>query len=292
MQPPHAVAILALVLGACHSPEPSPRPWTVVTYNIHGGGPIAKNQEAKVALRAARGERRMWAWLAAELRNLDADVIGLQEVPSEAFCTELAKVLGMHYAFFRGGWRGKGWPDGIAAAILSRDPITEATSCPLAEHESRPKDLFTRGYGKVVVEPAGGQTAIYVAHLLPAWKNTTHIREGEIREIAASAALDRRRGRSVLVLGDMNHHPEMPEYRLWKEHGLVDTVARHAPAGDQRTCPSTGPTERIDYVFVAGPLADRLRGAGREFGGIWSVDPNVKSSFALSDHLPVIARFR
>ena len=257
-------ALLVLTSCALHSGSPEPlERLAVLTYNIHGGGPIAPSDAAQAALREWRAGRSMPALLAAELRLLDADVIALQEVPNRAFAAELAEQLGMHHAFFPGGWRGRGWPDGIAAAVLSRSPILAAESCPLALHDERPKDLFTRGYGKVVLGAAGGTLAIYVAHLLPAWKNTTHIREGEVREIAAAARLDLELGRSVLVAGDMNHRPAMPEYRLWHEHGFVDTVAEVADvgSGDQLTCPSHEPNERIDYVFVAGPLAADLAAA-------------------------------
>ena len=87
----------------------------------------------------------------------------------------------------------------------------------------------------------------------------------------------------------MNHGPEAPEYERWAEHELVDTAERAGTAA--LTCPSTGPTERIDYVFAAGPIVSRLKSARTLFEGAFRTAEDDPSSFALSDHLPVLAVF-
>lgn len=55
---------------------------------------------------------------ALELGLYNPDVICLEEVPSEAAAARLAARMGMHYAHFKGGWKSKGWPEGISGAVL------------------------------------------------------------------------------------------------------------------------------------------------------------------------------
>ena len=71
--------------------------------------------------------------------------------------------------------------------------------------------------------------------------------------------------------------------------GLADTYRGDELAG--MTCPSQGPRYRIDYVWVHGPLAERVSGCRTLNEGAFR--PNVwdPASFALSDHLPVLATF-
>jgi endonuclease/exonuclease/phosphatase family metal-dependent hydrolase len=295
MIPPRLFLTLTLsFVGAmgCTTPPVLP-PLRVVTYNIHGGAAIAPVAAAEAALRTQRGGRPITTFLAEELASLAPDVIALQEAHSEEFVRALAVALDMHASFFPGGSRDPsgGRKDGIPAAILTRHPIIESVPCPLGIAKDRPKGLFTRGYGKIVIDAHGESIAVFVAHLLPSWKDTTRIRQGEIAEIAAAARRETEKGRSVLVLGDMNHPPSMPEYRLWAASGFVDAVASSG-WGEQFTSPSREPTERIDYVFSAGPITDRLESATVLTGRNWVVEPAHAASFALSDHLPVLAVFR
>lgn len=57
------------------------------------------------------------------------------------------------------------------------------------------------------------------------------------------------------------------------------------------TYTSPKPAVRIDYIWVGGSLAGRLREARVLNEGAFRVDPADPTSFALSDHLPVTAVF-
>ncbi len=270
-----------------NAPTPALR---VITYNIHGFGPVAAGDAGRASIarmrRAGQGVRRV----ALELALYDPDVISLQEAASEKRVRELARELKMHHAYFPGGWKGKGWPEGISGAILSRFPILEVEDCPREPGAKRPEKIYSRHFGRVLLDVNGVHVAVYSAHLLPSWKNTTDIRLAEIAGIARALARDRGEGRSVIVLGDMNHAPDTPEHRAWQKAGFTDAYAAKGK-GFAFSCPSIEPKERIDYVFAAGPMASHIRECRILYEGAFRVSSDDPSSYALSDHLPVLAIF-
>lgn len=265
----------------------------VITYNIHGFHPLARTDPGRATVgrvvRAGQVTRR----LAMELSLHAPDIISLQEAASEKRVAELARLLGMDYAYFPGGWKGKGWPEGISGALLTTLRIVESQNCPLYADGERPKDIYSRHCGRALLEFGDEKLAVFSAHLLPSWKNTTHIRQAEIAGLAKMMEADRTKGRSILVLGDMNHVPKAPEYGFWAKAGLVDTFARACePDAAKSTCPADVPTERIDYIWAAGPIVERLASARVLFEGAFRTNPADDRSFALSDHVPVLAVFR
>jgi endonuclease/exonuclease/phosphatase (EEP) superfamily protein YafD len=96
--------------------------------------------------------------------------------------------------------------------------------------------------------------------------------------------------RSVILQGDLNHRPDGPEYPRWVAAGLVDTFAAEG-TGQPMTMGSNEPRSRIDYVWASGPLADRLVECRVVYEGAFRTNPDDPRSFALSDHLPVMATF-
>lgn len=282
---------LALLLAApSEGRKPEPLPLRVVTYNIHGFYPLARTDEGKAVVRRVVSASQVTRRLALELALHKPDIISLQEAASEKRVAELARHLGMNYAYFPGGWKGKGWPEGISGAVLTRFEIVESRDCPVYPKEERPKDIYSRHCGRVLLRVGDEEVVVFSAHLLPSWANTTHIRKQEIEGIVSLVSADRKKGRSVLVLGDMNHTPAAPEHGFWTSGGLVDTFAK-AGAGPKLTCPSDVPKERIDYIWAAGPVASRLKSVRVLFEGAFRTNPQDRSSFALSDHLPVLAVF-
>ncbi|MFT7167269.1 MAG: endonuclease/exonuclease/phosphatase family metal-dependent hydrolase [Paracoccaceae bacterium] len=267
-----------------------PKGLRVITYNVHAWGPIASTEGGKARIGRVRRHHQVLARLALELQLYDVDVIALQEAHSEERVRELASLLDMEFAYFPGGWKGAGWEEGISGAILSRVPILERSNRPGIDPEIPEDELFSRCLGRVLLQHGDEQVAVFCAHMLPSWENTTHIREAEIGALAEAVSSDRAKGRSALVLGDMNHEPGAPEYRLWATHALIDTCERAGTAS--LTCPSTDPTERIDYVFVAGPMASRLVSARTLNEGAFRTSKDDPNSFALSDHLPVLSVFK
>ena len=95
---------------------------------------------------------------------------------------------------------------------------------------------------------------------------------------------------SQLLIGDLNHSPEQPEYNMWRETGWVDTFAQ-AGKGDGATIKSDLPKWRIDYVWAAGPIAKQVVESRPLYQGAFRLNIADQQSFALSDHLPQLAVF-
>jgi len=280
--------LLGCVAGAPHSARSLLQGdgLRALSWNVHGFGPVTSDADGEAALRAARGQGSMVALFAEMLSGEELDVIALQEVASEARLNELAAALGMHAAYFPGGWRGEGWEEGISGAILSRFPIIEVVDRPGLAPYGDEEESFSRFLGRALLDVHGERVAVYAAHMLPSWENTTHIRLAEIEALTRAANGDLDEGASVLVLGDMNHEPGTDEHAAWLAAGFDDAFAQ-VGEGEGLSCPSLLPEQRIDYAFVAGPLRRRLEESRVLDAGAFGAD----AGFALSDHLPLYCGF-
>lgn len=266
----------------------------LLTYNIHGW----KGADGQVAV----------ARLARVIEASRADVVALNEVfhpftpPGESrpALDRLADALDMQYAF------------GVALtpqfafaplasygnALLTRYPLLAHAGhhlTPVSGHEQRGL-LEAR-----VLLPDGRRTlSIYVTHL-------DH-RSEAVRLTQLSAALQwtvRDRGRPHVLMGDFNalapgdyaDRPDAlealaqdPDLRHMVSDGMqvvprllkakyVDAAA-HSRRAAEATYPSQAPQVRIDYIFLAEPLAAALSDCR-----LWQTDETAVAS----DHLPVLA---
>ena len=116
------------------------------------------------------------------------------------------------------------------------------------------------------------------------------MRAREVTEALKSMARDLAGDAPVLFQGDLNHRPDGPEYARWRAAGLVDTYTRNDGLATS-TIPSTTPEARIDYIWANPPLANRCQSFRVLFEGGFRTNPEDARSFALSDHLPVMADF-
>jgi len=258
----------------------------VMTYNIRsfeGYAPEGKWDRCQEVIR----QGQMMDRFVQEIRLHDPTVICLQEVPSEAVIAHLAERLDMEYAHFLGGWKNKGWPEGISGAVLSKYPIIEARSHPSLKWTERPADLFTRFWGRVVLDTPIGPCAVHAMH---GYHKNSDVRLREIAEVLPVVKMDLDAGHSVIVLGDLNHRPDEPEYGRWVAGGLTDSFAGRSGA-DTLTHSSIERKSRIDYIWTAGPISAHLSDARVLFQGAFRTNPADELSFALSDHLPVMAVF-
>jgi endonuclease/exonuclease/phosphatase family metal-dependent hydrolase len=207
------------------------------------------------------------------------DLINFSEAPDKPIVRRIAERLGMKFAFFPSG---EFWP----GAILSRFEIIEHRNCPVVEG-ARPKQLFTRHWGRATLKTPFGEVVVHSAHLYPMH---VKVRQEEAVEMLRVIEPDIKAGRSVLVQGDLNLPPTEANYKRFIDAGLVDS---QAAAGNpvQGTITAAGPHVRIDYIFAAGPIARQIKECRPLFEGPFRTDPADKQSFALSDHLPVMARF-
>lgn len=260
--------------------------FTSVSYNIlacHGYPDLDTNHHKRVI-----AEQRMVERLALELALYQPDLVTFQESPSEAMVAEIAKELGFNHAWFPGGWPGNDdWPGGFPGTIMSRFPIKDDTNRPSAT-DPHPEELFTRHWCAATLETDTGPLRVFSAHLHP---EDEAIRAREITAILDVLVPALATGESLLFQGDLNHRPDGPEYERWVAAGLVDTLAAATGKKDTPTFSSTEPKGRIDYIWAGGPIASRIAESRVLFEGAFRTNPEDPTSFALSDHVPVLARF-
>jgi len=264
-------ALMGALLGSPAVAATAPRavPLRVVTYNIHAGA----GADGVFDL-----DRQT-----AELRSLEADVIGLQEADRHwsarsewrDLAGELAERLGM-YVFFApiysldpaepGGPRAE-----YGVAVLSRHRIVSAENheiTRLSTQNPSPVPAPAPGFGEVVVRVKGQLVHVYVTHL--DYRPDPAVRVAQVADTRRIMAEDR--GPKVL-LGDFNAEPGAPELApLWAELTDADPGAPTFPAQD--------PVKRIDYVAVS-------KGGGPR--GEVSVRRAWVPESAASDHRAVVA---
>jgi len=272
-----ALSVLSAAVGA-QQPHPGSGQdeLRVVAYNIYAGQghPRDKARPFKAQL-----PRR----IAEALAPHRPDIICMAESHgrSDAITRAIANRLKMHHARFPGAGN---WP----GTILSRYPMTHTETAPM--RGPRPEDLFTRHWGMAALRWPGDQRLIvHTAHLMPNIKNQAiRLREAEAMLKTIEPQIEA--GHSVLLVGDLNHSPDGPEYQLWLKAGFVDAFARHGE-GQGFSFRADRPYKRIDYVLAAGPIADRLATARVLSEPPFSPAADDENAFALSDHLPLLATF-
>ncbi len=234
------------------------------------------------------------------LRGMDADIVGMQEVFRAVGyepVAEIAQKLGLTYTpcieWFEPAQLESG------TAVLSRWPVSDTGSLKLAG--------FDGGDGGLVqfarVDGPRGQIDVFVVML--DWRpDLSHVRQAQVRELAAYVNDTGSPAHPVLILGDFNAGPDSDEMRMlvgqsqtaapglvfydaWEvasEGGPGHTFSRR----NRHAAAALLPDRRIDYVLSAWP---RARGAGHPVrcevlgtAGLDGVDP--------SDHFAVMAEFR
>lgn len=249
----------------------------VITYNIYAGKGWPSD---RVRAKQAVAEGQMPQRLAQELALYEPDIINFSESPSEEFTQEVAQLLGMNHVRFpsAGNWPG---------TLLSRFEIIDSQNVPL--EQERPQKLFTRHWGRATIKlPTGESLIVHSAHLFPTPDPATRLKE--IPAMLASMKADLDGGRSMLLIGDLNHTPDSEEYRRWLDAGWLDVFA-NLGEGQGLTFRSDTPERRIDYVLAAGPIAEQAVNCRPLFEGDFRLHIADPEAFALSDHLPVLAVF-
>jgi endonuclease/exonuclease/phosphatase family metal-dependent hydrolase len=206
-------------------------------------------------------EQRLVA-IRTQLRALDVDVLGLQEVlfgEGVDQAGEIAAELGYHVAL--GSTRDE--PIKMGNAVLSRFPIVsqEVVALPNGGTTERRSMLCTE------LDAPFGRVPFFTTHLN--WKlHEGHVRYEQIqlvaREIMRRCPID---GFPPIVVGDFNAEPESDEIRYMRGYtgsprvyfndcfaavgegrGITFSAATNPFAGETHE-----PERRIDYIFVRGP---------------------------------------
>lgn len=218
--------------------------------------------------------------IAMELALYEPDIVNFSESPSETLAKEVAEHLGMHHVRFPSG---EHWP----GTILSRFEITESENRPLGRE--RPSELFTRHWGRATVKlPGGDPLVVHSVHLHPRG-NEPH-RHKEIEALLEAIKPDMDADKSMILMGDLNHTPDKPEYKLWVDAGWTDTFAK-VGKGDGLTYPADRPKRRIDYVWAHGKIAKQIVESRPLYEGAFRLNLADRESIALSDHVPQLAVF-
>ena len=257
--------------------DKTPLSLRVISYNVYAckGWPDDRPL-AKKAVKDGQMAKR----LAMELALYEPDIINFSESPTEAIAKEVAGHLGMNHVRFPSGGS---WP----GTLLSRFEITESENVPLGRE--RPKELFTRHWGQGAIKlPNGESLIVHSAHLYPGADPT--IRLKEVKAMLASMKDDLDAGRSMLLIGDLNHGPDTEEHKLWIDAGWTDTFSK-VGKGEGLTIRADTPRKRIDYVMATGPIANQIIESRPLFEGAFRLNVADESAFALSDHLPQLAVF-
>ena len=256
-----------------------------ITYNVLAFRGYPDSEATNAAITASRDQHPELT--ARALAKFSPDIITLQEGPPEDQVARFTKELGMNYVWFPGGWEGNDdYPGGFPGAVASRFPILESENRPSAS-EPHSDALFTRHLGRAVLDTPAGPLHVLTTHL---HAQSAHAR---FREVTAILELVKKLSETgpVLVQGDMNHREGAEEYALWNEGGLIDVNAAQGVVGTG-TFSSVDPRTHIDRFFIQESGAIKAQNA-RVLTEIPFI-PNTSdpTSYALSDHLPVMADFR
>lgn len=272
-----------------------------ITYNVFNGaigykginGRDLPDNEDSALVKRARDMGQIPKRIMMELALYQPDLINFSESPYEGVVEAMAQMLNLNYAFFPGAKNGKGHFPG--SVLTHYEIISQETRPFVNKAENDPEDLFTRHWGKAKLRlPNGTILTIHSAHLWPFAKESkdTEIRLREIEELLKGINYDLDNGSdSVLLQGDLNHMPDTPEYERLKDGGVID-VFKAAGTGEGYTHSAIKPGKRIDFIYAAGSLSKQIELCRPLFEGDFRTNNDDPKSFALSDHLPVMADFK
>lgn len=223
---------------------------------------------------------------AAAIDELDADVVGLQEVDVHwsarsqwrDLATELADKLDMH-VFFGPIYSLEPATPGeprreYGNALLSKFPIERARNHDITRLSTQVPDPVPEpmpGFPEIEIDVAGTPVHVYSTHL--DYRGDPYVREAQVADMRRIMRCDR--GEARLLLGDFNAVPDAAELRpLWRD--LTDVWTK-AGDGTGYTYPAAAPDRRIDYIAAS--------------RGIKVKSATVVETPA-SDHLPVVAELK
>jgi len=232
-----------------HATTASHPPLRVLTYNIAGN----------------RGRRRgnHVEEVAALIRNLDADLVGLQEVvhfdddhhpPDD----RLAELTGMHAAFLP-AHRARGYT--LGNAVLCREPIQETVSVDLPHPWPERRVLL-----EVATRLGELPVRVFCTHLVHLARAAAKYRTAQVQAVAHRMETC---PEAHLLVGDLNTGPHAREL-----HRVREWCAGAAHLAGLRTWPARRPVVLFDHIWP---------------GPGWEVCRAEVLASHVSDHRPLLA---
>jgi endonuclease/exonuclease/phosphatase family metal-dependent hydrolase len=228
----------------------------LVTYNTHHGECVDGRFEL---------ER-----LAAIIRSLDPDLVGLQEVDNltvRSGNVDQARVLGeltgMRHAFgramdFDGGEYGE--------AVLSRWPILSVANHPLPHIQgTEPRAALEV---RVVAGDGGPEVTFISTHLEHTSSDTDRIAAARYLNHLYDSATQ---SPPTFLAGDLNATPDSEPIRILREQWMDPDANRSSP-----TFPCANPQRKLDYILI------------RPNPRVSVVESRVIHQPAASDHCPLL----
>jgi endonuclease/exonuclease/phosphatase family metal-dependent hydrolase len=233
------------------------RPLRVVSFNLYHGGVGSVRWGDGDLL-----EQRL-AMVIEQLRQLDADVVGLQEASTGRdrgdVAARIATALGYQQVRAPAGYR---WVPGLVRWALGFDEGPAVVSrFPIVASEARALAPCARGYRRMVV------CARLAAPDGPLDVCSAHTSDSPCEQRSLAAALARRdRSVPLVVAGDLNATADAPGVRgLRRKCDLVDAFAAANPGGPGFTVwqppRASRPLarRRVDYVLARPARTGTLR---------------------------------
>ena len=258
--------------------------------------------------------------IARAIKAIDADILCLQEVESEAallwFRDEFLADMGYEHV----ASRDVGYYRGVEQSVLSRFPITGVTVWPdedISDMESRKTgdgwtkdgDLPTRFQRSplmvdIKVPKKGRRDAYELTVVVVHHKSGRYRRQRESEALQLVTLLDQRlqkeKDRNLVVLGDYNANPSDKSVAVYKDAGYINAYEhRWKKDGDTRDLFRTHESNRaIDYIMLHPNLdAEMIDGTFQVVGTLhpgdkydWRKD-DPPSGYA-ADHYPLVIDIR
>jgi endonuclease/exonuclease/phosphatase family metal-dependent hydrolase len=269
-------------------------PLTVATYNVENYTLADRTVEGVYRKAYPKPESEKSA-LRAVIRQIDADVLALQEIGGEPFLAELQRDL-----------RSDGLDYAHTAVLTAIDPdrkiavLSRRGLSRVVRHDDLgfkyfgETDRVKRGLLEVRVAAAGGEVTIFVVHLKSRYTERADDPAAALQRAGeATAARDRVLAQfpepataQFMILGDFNDGRSSRPVRAMLSRGRT-TIAEWLPAADSRGevwshfFRRDDSYSRVDHVLVSPGLLPRVRGAAAR------IHDSAEVASA-SDHRPLV----
>jgi len=279
-----AAALLAAVLIACVPRPPaaasSPATVRVATWNVKNFFDSRDDPRKDDEVFSEAEVARKVEQLATVLRELDADIVLLQEVENLELLNRVAAAVS---AQGYGAWLREGAdPRGIDVGLFARPRLLRYDGH-LRDRDSRGNPLWSRDLVEAHLEIGGRHVILLGSHLKSKRISRSDDRRREqaerMREVA-DAVRDRWPGALVVIGGDLNDDPDSWSLEPLLEDGVWVDLGARLPSGSAWTWSGRPGRSRLDYLIVPSAQASRVRSVS-----VWS-SPSVMQA---SDHRPVVA---